>query len=197
MVEEAVAGETARVGEALAPAGVRYVIVPQRLAPSPFDTDVWAPSPGVVAALDGQLDLRRVDFDPAFVVYENQAASPVLHAVLAPLGQPGWPPDDAAAASTASSSSSSSDPSAPRTSTWRPLLLALQVCVWLAVLVVLARQRVGWRRDTRVARAAQPREAVHLILPDAPRDMADMLDADDIDELGDDLAPVGAGRDER
>ncbi|HMG45055.1 MAG TPA: hypothetical protein VK611_27230 [Acidimicrobiales bacterium] len=69
-VESSTSYATSRVGRALARLGVEYVVVPQGLAPSPFQVP-GAPSPRVVDALDGQFDLERVDVDPAVVVYRN------------------------------------------------------------------------------------------------------------------------------
>lgn len=69
-VEASTAHETSRLGQALAPLGVEYVVVPQSLAPSPFGPPT-APTPAVVDALDGQFDLQRVNVDPAVVIYRN------------------------------------------------------------------------------------------------------------------------------
>jgi hypothetical protein len=74
-VEAGAADATHRLGGALAPLGVEYVVVPQGLAPAPFGPPE-APSPRVVHALDSQLDLERVAVDPAVVVYRNLAFTP-------------------------------------------------------------------------------------------------------------------------
>jgi hypothetical protein len=74
-VDAGTAEATHRLGRALAPLGVAYVVVPQGLAPAPFGPPE-APSPRVVGALDGQFDLERVDVDPAVVVYRNLAFAP-------------------------------------------------------------------------------------------------------------------------
>ena len=71
-VEAGTAESTHRLGGALAPLGVEYVVVPQGLAPAPFGPPE-APTPRVVGALDGQFDLVRVDVDPSVVVYRNLA----------------------------------------------------------------------------------------------------------------------------
>jgi hypothetical protein len=55
---------------------VQYVIVPQRLAPSPFTGDEQTAAPALVAALGGQLDLERLDVDSAVVLYRNTAFVP-------------------------------------------------------------------------------------------------------------------------
>ncbi|MCC6437832.1 MAG: hypothetical protein IT196_22590, partial [Acidimicrobiales bacterium] len=68
--------QTARLGRLLAPMAVRYVIVPNRIAPS-FENVTRYPAPdAVLQMLAGQLDLRRVDVDEAVDVYENQAWLP-------------------------------------------------------------------------------------------------------------------------
>ena len=176
-VDRALAGETARLGAALAVADIRYVVVPQGLAPSPDDSGVWAAAPTVISAFAGQLDLRLVDVDPALVVYENQAASPVLAAVQPAVGQPAW-----TSAGPADAETEVSAPALPHPSPRRPWLLGAQVSLWLAAFVVLARARPGWRRSGARARVPQqPREAVRLILPEPPRrDVADILHAGDL-----------------
>jgi GT2 family glycosyltransferase len=192
-VDAALTGQTARLGAALASVDIRYVVVPQRLAPSAFDTHVEARVPDVVAAFGGQLDLRRVDADTALVVYENQATSPLLRALGAPLAGPAW-------SSPSGTGAAVPDRAPVTTSTWRPLLLGLQASLWLTALVVLARQRPARRRPSlAVTRVARPREAVRLILPEVARlDAVDILDIDD-DDLGwtdphpDRRLPVGAG----
>jgi GT2 family glycosyltransferase len=82
VVELARGGQTARLGRLLAPMGVRYVVVPERLAPAPF-ADEGAPGPpGLTAVLDAQLDLEPLDLPAGLRVYANQAAAP-LRAVTA------------------------------------------------------------------------------------------------------------------
>lgn len=74
-------GETARLGRLLAPMGVRYVVVPQQLAPAPFaGGDVPVPT-GLLATLDAQLDLEPLDVPAGLSVYRNQAAHPSIAAV--------------------------------------------------------------------------------------------------------------------
>lgn len=86
-VELAVTQQTARLGRLLAPMAVDYVAVPQRLAPSPFTTRESPAPPELVEALAGQLDLERIDVDPAVLLFRNQAALPgraVLPSAAAP-----------------------------------------------------------------------------------------------------------------
>jgi GT2 family glycosyltransferase len=68
------AGGTTRLGHLLGPTAVRYIVVPLRAAPSA--DRLLPPHPDVLPALAAQLDLKRVDTDPAIVVYENAAWAP-------------------------------------------------------------------------------------------------------------------------
>ncbi|MFN8040242.1 MAG: glycosyltransferase family 2 protein [Acidimicrobiales bacterium] len=70
------AGGTTRLGSQLAPMGIRYVIVPDRLAPAPYVTDPTSPQPRLEAMLEGQLDLTRVEVVPGLAVYRNAAWGP-------------------------------------------------------------------------------------------------------------------------
>jgi hypothetical protein len=75
----AMAHDTARLGRLLAPMGVEYVAVPQRLAPS-HDAPVVAgsaPADALVEALGEQLDLERMRVDRSVVLYRNTAAAPL------------------------------------------------------------------------------------------------------------------------
>jgi GT2 family glycosyltransferase len=75
-IEAALAGDTSRMGAVLAPMGVRYVVVPTRLAPAPY-TDVDRSRPdALLGALDGQLDLSRVETFAGIVAYRNGAWGP-------------------------------------------------------------------------------------------------------------------------
>jgi hypothetical protein len=80
-IELAQGRQTARLGRLLAPMGVKYVIVPERLAPSPFEADVQPVPPDLKAVLAGQLDLKQIDLDEAVTVYRNEAAIPTRAAV--------------------------------------------------------------------------------------------------------------------
>ena len=62
-------GDTSRLGHLLAPMAVRYVVVP-------FAGTGRAAGPAVVAALDGQVDLRQLQRDEQLVVFENAAWAP-------------------------------------------------------------------------------------------------------------------------
>lgn len=88
-VDLARSGQTARLGRLLAPMGIRYVVVPERLAPAPFaDEDHPVPA-GLTATLDAQLDLERLDLPAGLRVYRNQAAAPLRAAT----GDPSLLPD--------------------------------------------------------------------------------------------------------
>jgi len=80
-VELARNGETARLGQLLAPMGVRYIVVPARLAPAPFAPDAGQTPEELVAVLESQLDLDSLDVPAGLHVYRNTAAAP-MRAVL-------------------------------------------------------------------------------------------------------------------
>ncbi|MBW3667727.1 MAG: glycosyltransferase family 2 protein [Actinobacteria bacterium] len=80
-VELATAGETTKIGRLLAPTAVRYVVVPSKASPSRDRTRLLPPPPGLVDALDAQIDLRLVASDPSLRVYENAAWIPVRAAL--------------------------------------------------------------------------------------------------------------------
>ena len=72
-VGAAVAGDTTRLGALLAPMGVRYIVVPEQLAPAPFGgLDRPAP-PALLDGLQAQLDLARLESNPAIRVFRNDA----------------------------------------------------------------------------------------------------------------------------
>ncbi len=85
-VDLARTGQTARLGRLLAPMGVRYVVVTERLAPAPFGTEARPTPRGFTATLDAQLDLEPLDVPAGLRVYRNQAFIPVRAA--APLDEP-------------------------------------------------------------------------------------------------------------
>ncbi len=66
-------GGTARLGRLLAPMAIRYLMVPDRIAPPPFDRDVRPPTPKLIAALSEQLDLEQVPVSNGLTVYRNRA----------------------------------------------------------------------------------------------------------------------------
>lgn len=98
-VDTARRGDTARLGRLLAPYGVRYLVLPERLAPEPF-SDERRPLPDdLVKALATQLDLERVQgLNPAVTIYRNNAWFPVVATL----------PADVAAAATAPGASAAS-----------------------------------------------------------------------------------------
>ena len=80
-VDLARTGQTARLGRILAPMGVRYVVVPERLAPAPFTSEPL-PVPGALSAtLSAQLDLEPIDAFEGLTVFRNQAFLPVRSAL--------------------------------------------------------------------------------------------------------------------
>ena len=66
-------GATTRIGRLLAPAGVRYVVVPILSGP---DGATGRHVPSVTHALAGQLDLTRLRSEPGLVIYENTSWMP-------------------------------------------------------------------------------------------------------------------------
>ncbi len=86
-------GETDRLGHLLGPMGIRYVVVPDRLAPAIDDTPLMPAPAALTIALESQLDLRHVEVDEALAVYENTAWTPVRSTLPAttPDGAPGSP----------------------------------------------------------------------------------------------------------
>jgi hypothetical protein len=75
---------TTRLGRLLAPMGVQYIAVPQRLAPSPFAEERHALPRSVLTALGAQLDLEEVQLDPAIRLYRNTAFAPARALVANP-----------------------------------------------------------------------------------------------------------------
>ena len=69
--------ETSRLGRLLAPMGVRYVVVVERLGPKAFAPRRVAAPAGVSDTLGSQLDLEEVGVDPALLVFENAAWAPI------------------------------------------------------------------------------------------------------------------------
>jgi len=95
------AGLTVRLGAALARAGVRYVIVPEAVAPVLPGVQVPVsvpPPPGLVETLQVQSDLRQLPTEGAVMAFENTAwpvpGSPGQNPILAGAGAsgqtPGW-----------------------------------------------------------------------------------------------------------
>jgi GT2 family glycosyltransferase len=71
------AGGTSRLGQLLAPTGVRYIIVVERLAPAPFGDVVEPVRPSLLARLAEQLDLERIESREGMVIYQNTAGAAV------------------------------------------------------------------------------------------------------------------------
>ena len=67
---------TTRLGRLLAPAAIRYVVVPERAAPSQARTPLLPPPADLQPALEAQVDLKRLASDGALLVYENAAWAP-------------------------------------------------------------------------------------------------------------------------
>ncbi len=74
-IELARDGRTNRLGRLLAPTGVRYVVLPTTQGPG--GGSARAPLPGWRRALDGQLDLARLETGSGLVLYENLAWIPL------------------------------------------------------------------------------------------------------------------------
>lgn len=69
-------GETARLGRLLAPMGVRYIVVPERLAPEPFAKTSLPLDRALLSTLDAQLDLAPIDVPAGLNVWRNEAFLP-------------------------------------------------------------------------------------------------------------------------
>jgi hypothetical protein len=85
LVREAVGGETVRLGRSLAPLGVRYLVLAEETSPVGRREGDRRPSPdSLVRALDGQLDMERIEqVNDAVRIYVNRAWFPA-RAALAP-----------------------------------------------------------------------------------------------------------------
>ncbi len=200
-------GRTSRLGRLLAPMGVRYLVLPDRIAPAPFARDVRPPPPRLVAALGEQLDLEEVPISEGITVYRNtawvasrsvlpesdaprrrftdaaaedlSAAKPALLARSGPTSANGTIPAHGSLLVASASSpnwrlkvdgrsvhrmtlfgwangfpvTAGRGTVSYRTPVWRYALLALQVALWLAVVLALSRYR---RRDRRGLSSAPP-----------------------------------------
>ena len=84
-LREAVSGETVRLGRSLAPLGVRYIVIAEETSPVGRRAGDKRPAPReLVRALDGQLDMERIEqVNDAVRMYVNKAWFPA-RAVLAP-----------------------------------------------------------------------------------------------------------------
>lgn len=72
------ARSTNRLGQLLAPMGIRYVVVPERSAPATNESPRRPPPESLTALLASQLDLEQVDTDDALTVYRNTAWVPLV-----------------------------------------------------------------------------------------------------------------------
>jgi hypothetical protein len=97
--------ETNRLGDLLGPMGIRYIVVPERLAPEPFSEEAHPLDPAVRDALSSQLDLVQINVNPAVTLYENAAWIPTRallpDADAGDLGSEPVSPEEALAAATA------------------------------------------------------------------------------------------------
>ncbi len=73
-LESAASGESVRLGEDLAPLGVRYIVMP--LSKDPDATEATVPQARVVQALPEQLDLAEITAGGEVEVWENDAWEP-------------------------------------------------------------------------------------------------------------------------
>jgi hypothetical protein len=80
-VRLAAEGSTNRLGRLLAPMAVRYVVLVERAAPQREHTPARPLPEGVERTMSDQLDLRRVEADPAITIFENTAFAPVRAAL--------------------------------------------------------------------------------------------------------------------
>ncbi|HUF32063.1 MAG TPA: glycosyltransferase family 2 protein [Acidimicrobiales bacterium] len=79
-------GQTQRLGRLLAPMGIRFLALPERSVPERARTSRRPLPPGVRRTVDSQLDLRRLDVDPAIALYENVSWAPTRAALPAEAG---------------------------------------------------------------------------------------------------------------
>jgi hypothetical protein len=70
------AGQTTGLGHLLAPLAIRYVIVPNRVAPAGSGAALLPQPSDLLAALGQQVDLRTVPGEASLTVYENAAWAP-------------------------------------------------------------------------------------------------------------------------
>ncbi len=75
-LQDAAAGQTDRLGALLAPMGIEYLVVPQRLAPAPYSSEVRSSPTALLDMLADQLDLARVELPAGLTVYRNTAWGP-------------------------------------------------------------------------------------------------------------------------
>jgi hypothetical protein len=61
----------------LGPLGIRYVVLAERAAPERTKAERFPLPAGLVATMTRQLDLRRIEVDPAITLFENTGWVPV------------------------------------------------------------------------------------------------------------------------
>jgi hypothetical protein len=83
LLREAVAGETVRLGRSLAPLGIRYLVFAEETSPvGRRDGDRRPTPPSLLRALDGQLDMERIErVNDAVRIYVNQSWFPARAAL--------------------------------------------------------------------------------------------------------------------
>ncbi|MGK2956870.1 MAG: glycosyltransferase [Acidimicrobiales bacterium] len=72
-IEAAANGQTDRLGQIVAPLGVRYVVLVERAAPERTNTSRQVLPRNLARSVARQLDFSRIDIDPAVILYENKA----------------------------------------------------------------------------------------------------------------------------
>ncbi len=77
-VADTLAGASSRLGQRLAPAGIRYVVVVEANAPRPFGTVERPVDDAVLRRLSEQLDLVRVEVRGGATILENRAYVPMV-----------------------------------------------------------------------------------------------------------------------
>jgi hypothetical protein len=75
-IKVALNGRTTRLGHLLGPMGVRYVVIPRRVAPRGAGRPLLTPSRDVAGALAEQVDFRQLDATNDLSVFENAAWVP-------------------------------------------------------------------------------------------------------------------------
>jgi hypothetical protein len=83
-IDAASTGRTERLGALLAPFGIRYVVLVDRAAPERTASALRAVPPTYVEMAARQLDLRRIEIEPAIRVFENVAPAAVRTAFASP-----------------------------------------------------------------------------------------------------------------
>lgn len=82
-LDTAIDGGTSRLGNFLAPFGIRWVVLIEEDVPAPFGSREVPIEPQILGRLGEQLDLERLEFRDGAVVYENSAWLPVVGSIVA------------------------------------------------------------------------------------------------------------------